>query len=61
MPLNVKQIETARFGVQKERLSDGSGRYIRLFSNGAKRFQVRSHASQTRQHVAGLHWVTILN
>lgn len=41
MSLNVKQIEAARFGVQKERLSDGSGLYLRLYSNGAKRFQVQ--------------------
>lgn len=41
MPLNIKQIEAARFGVQKERLSDGSGLYLRLYPNGAKRFQVQ--------------------
>ena len=41
MPMTVKQIEAARFGVDKERMSDGSGLYLRLFPNGAKRFQVQ--------------------
>lgn len=41
MPLTVKQIEAARFGVDKERLGDGGGLYLRLFPNGAKRFQVQ--------------------
>jgi hypothetical protein len=41
MPLTVKQIEAARFGVDKERLGDGGGLYLRLLPNGAKRFQVQ--------------------
>lgn len=41
MPMTVKEIEAARFGVDKERISDGGGLYLRLFANGAKRFQVQ--------------------
>jgi hypothetical protein len=41
MPLTVKQIESARYGVEKERLGDGAGLYLRLYPNGAKRFQVQ--------------------
>lgn len=41
MPLTVKQIDAARFGTEKERLSDGGGLYLRLFPNGSKRFQVQ--------------------
>lgn len=41
MPMTVKEIEAARFGVDKERMSDGGGLYLRLFANGAKRFQVQ--------------------
>jgi len=41
MPMTVKEIEAARFGVSKERLSDGGGLYLRLFPNGTKRFQVQ--------------------
>lgn len=41
MPMTVKQIEGARYGFDKERLSDGGGLYLRLFPNGAKRFQVQ--------------------
>ena len=56
MPLTVKQIESARFGLEKERLSDGGGLYLRLFPSGAKRFQVqvaRAPGSKTRG------WVTL--
>ncbi len=56
MPLTVKQIEAARFGVEKERLSDGGGLYLRLFPNGAKRFQIqvaRAPGGKTRG------WVTL--
>jgi ribosomal protein L16/L10AE len=41
MPIPVKQIEAARFGVEKERLSDRGGLYLRRFPNGAKRFQAQ--------------------
>jgi hypothetical protein len=57
MPLNVKQIEAARFGVQKERLSDGGGLYLRLFANGAKRFQVQI---QREPDSAARGWVTLV-
>ncbi len=56
MPMTVKQIESARYGVDKERLSDGGGLYLRLFPNGAKRFQVqvaRAPESKARG------WVTL--
>lgn len=39
MPLNVKEIEAAKFGVQKERLGDGSGMFLRLYPSGRKSFQ----------------------
>ena len=56
MPMTVKQIEAARFGVDKERMSDGSGLYLRLFPNGAKRFQVQiARAPDDR----GRGWVTL--
>lgn len=41
MSLTVKKLEAARFGVDKERLSDGNGLYARLYPSGAKRFQVQ--------------------
>lgn len=56
MPMTVKKIEAARFGVDKERLSDGNGLYLRLFPNGAKRFQVqiaRAPGSKARG------WITL--
>lgn len=56
MALTVKQIEAARFGIEKERLSDGGGLYLRLFPNGSKRFQVqvaRAPGSKSRG------WVTL--
>lgn len=40
MPLTVKEIEAARFGVQKERLGDGSGLFLRLHASGRKSFEV---------------------
>lgn len=40
MSLSVKQTESARFGVQKERLGDGSGLFVRLYRSGRKVFQV---------------------
>ncbi|PWR01286.1 hypothetical protein DKT77_17810 [Meridianimarinicoccus roseus] len=40
MPLTVKEIEAARFGVQKERLGDGAGLFVRLYPSGRKSFQV---------------------
>ncbi|MBY6201015.1 tyrosine-type recombinase/integrase [Maritalea mobilis] len=56
MALTVKQIEAARFGIEKERLSDGGGLYLRLFPNGSKRFQVqvaRAPGSKSRG------WITL--
>jgi integrase len=41
MALTVKQIETARHGVQKERMSDGAGLYVRLYPSGRKTFQAQ--------------------
>ncbi|RJL02376.1 DUF4102 domain-containing protein [Paracoccus aestuarii] len=41
MSLTVKKLEAARFGIDKERLSDGNGLYVRLYPSGAKRFQVQ--------------------
>ncbi|WP_313136959.1 tyrosine-type recombinase/integrase [Paracoccus jeotgali] len=41
MALTVKQIEAARHGSQKERMSDGSGLYLRLYPSGKKTFQVQ--------------------
>lgn len=40
MPLTVKEIEAARFGVQKERLGDGSGLFLRLHASGRISFEV---------------------
>jgi integrase len=56
MPLTVKQIESARYGLEKERLGDGAGLYLRLFQNGAKRFQVQV-AKEPRSKARG--WVTL--
>ena len=41
MALTVKQIEAAKHGAQKERMSDGSGLYLRLYPSGKKAFQVQ--------------------
>ena len=41
MKLTVKQIEAARFGQQKERMSDGKGLYLRLYPSGKKAFQIQ--------------------
>lgn len=41
MPLTVKKLEGSKFGIDKERLSDGNGLYVRLYPSGAKRFQVQ--------------------
>lgn len=41
MTLTVKKLEGAKFGIDKERLSDGNGLYLRLYPSGAKRFQVQ--------------------
>lgn len=41
MTLTVKQIEAARFGKDKERLSDGSGLYLRLSPSGLNAFQIQ--------------------
>ena len=41
MTLTVKKLEGAKFGIDKERLSDGNGLYVRLYPSGAKRFQVQ--------------------
>lgn len=56
MPMTVKQIEAARFGVAKERLSDGGGLYLRLFPNGSKRFQVQIAKAPG---LTGRGWVTL--
>ena len=40
MTLTVKEIEAARHGVQKERMSDGGGLYLKLAPSGRKTFQV---------------------
>ncbi|WP_313138294.1 Arm DNA-binding domain-containing protein [Paracoccus jeotgali] len=41
MALTVKPIEAAKHGAQKERMSDGSGLYLRLYPSGKKTFQVQ--------------------
>ena len=41
MILTVKQIDAARFGLQKERMSDGAGLYLRLYPSGKRAFQVQ--------------------
>lgn len=41
MPLTVKQLEGAKFGMSQERLSDGNGLYLRLYPSGKKAFQVQ--------------------
>lgn len=56
MPMTVKQIAATRFGVDKERMSDGSGLCLRLFPNGAKRFQVQIARAPG---VRGRGWVTL--
>lgn len=56
MPIPVKQIEAARFGVEKERLSDRGGLYLRRFPNGAKSFQAQI-ARAPRSKARG--WVTL--
>lgn len=38
MALTVKQIEAARHGSHKERMSDGAGLYLRLYPSGKKAF-----------------------
>ncbi|MCQ0969571.1 integrase arm-type DNA-binding domain-containing protein [Paracoccus sp. TK19116] len=51
MPLTVKQIEAAKFGISKERLGDGGGLYLRLLRSGRKQFQVlipKSEVSKQR-------------
>lgn len=46
MTLTIKQINAARFGVQKERMSDGAGLYLRLYPSGKKAFQVQVFKEQ---------------
>lgn len=41
MALTVKQIEAAKHGIHQERMSDGSGLYLRLYPSGKKTFQVQ--------------------
>ncbi len=41
MALTVKHIEAAKHGIAKERMSDGSGLYLRLYPSGKKVFQVQ--------------------
>lgn len=41
MALTVKQIEAAKHGNHKERMSDGSGLYLRLYPSGKKTFQAQ--------------------
>lgn len=56
MPLTVKKLEAAKFGMEKERLSDGNGLYARLYPSGAKRFQVQVPTeNQSKRRV----WVTL--
>jgi len=38
MALTVRQIEAAKHGVQKERISDGSGLHLRPYPSGKKGF-----------------------
>ena len=58
MTLTVKQIEAARHGVQKERMSDGGGLYVRLYPSGRKTFQVQvCKSSNGTQRV----WITLGN
>ena len=58
MALTVKQIEAAKHGVQKERMSDGSGLYVRLYPSGTKTFQVQvCKSSNGTQRI----WVTLGN
>lgn len=56
MPLTVKQIESARFGVEKERLGDGSGLFVRLYPSGRKSFQVLVSKGDEG---AGRTWITL--
>lgn len=56
MSLTVKKLEAAKFGLEKERLSDGNGLYARLYPSGAKRFQVQVPTeTQSKRRV----WVTL--
>ena len=41
MARTVKQIEAAKHGIQKERMSDGSSRYLPLYPSGKKVSQVQ--------------------
>ncbi|MPQ95439.1 site-specific integrase [Thioclava sp. JE_KL1] len=45
MGLTTKQIEAAKFGVGPSRVHDGMGLYLRLFSGGAKVFELRHRQS----------------
>lgn len=56
MPLNVKEIEAAKFGVQKERLGDGSGMFLRLYPSGRKSFQTLVPKNATDRARA---WITL--
>lgn len=56
MVLTVKQIEAAKFGTQKERMSDGTGLYLRLYPSGKKAFQMQvARSASERQRV----WVSL--
>ena len=54
MSLTVKQIESAKFASGPERLSDGHGLYLRLFSGGRKSFVFR-----TPPGAGAVTWITL--
>lgn len=56
MTLTVKQIDAARFGIQKERMGDGGGLYLRLYPSGKKAFQVQVFKEQGQ---ANRVWVSL--
>lgn len=54
--LTVKEIEAARHGLQKERLCDGGGLFLRLYPSGLKLFQVQVAKGPDER---GRVWVTL--
>lgn len=54
MSLTAKQIESAKFGTAPERMSDGRGLYVRLYSGGYKAFVFR-----TPQTAGAATWITL--
>lgn len=53
MALTSKEIEAAKYEKSKERIGDADGLYVRLFTSGAKTFQLRAVIGGKR------HWLTL--